>query len=114
MAISGPAFMVAHIILRMHGYYLGIHDEDEVFEILHKISDAKVDCDIWLIEQWLRRKTMTGGMPLSEAYPITAELAVQAVYDDILCPLDIVGGFLGAKPSDHPGPQLRHYSELCT
>jgi hypothetical protein len=57
---------------------------------------------------------MTGERPLSEAYPITAELAVQAVYDDILCPLDIVGGFLGAKPSDHPGPQLRHYSELCT
>ena len=57
MAISGPAFMVAHIILRMHGYYLGIHDEDEVFEILHKISDAKVDCDIWLIEQWLKKKS---------------------------------------------------------
>lgn len=51
------AFMVAHIILRMHGYYLGRHDEDEVFEILHKISDAKIDCDIGLIEQWLKKKS---------------------------------------------------------
>jgi death-on-curing protein len=51
------AFMVAHTILRMHGYYLGRHDEDEIFEILHKISDAKIDCDIRLIERWLKKKS---------------------------------------------------------
>lgn len=51
------AFMVAHTILRMHGYYLGRHDEDEIFEILHKISDAKTDCDIRLIERWLKKRS---------------------------------------------------------
>jgi hypothetical protein len=40
----------------MNGYYLGREDEDEIFEILHRISDAEIDCDIERIELWLKKK----------------------------------------------------------
>jgi hypothetical protein len=41
---------------------------------------------------------MAGGRPRSEVYPITAELTVPAVSDDILCLPDIAAGSPGAKP----------------
>lgn len=49
--------MVAHTILRINGYYLSRHDEDEILALLHKISDAEVDCDLELIERWVKRKS---------------------------------------------------------
>jgi len=50
------SFILAETILRMNGYYLGRHDEDEIFRALQKIADATVDCDVERIERWLKRK----------------------------------------------------------
>jgi death on curing protein len=51
------SFILAATILKMNGYYLGRQDEDEIFDALHKISDANVECDIERIEQWLKKKS---------------------------------------------------------
>jgi len=51
------SFVLAATILRMNSHYLGRRDEDEIFEALHKISDAETDCDIGSIEQWLKKKS---------------------------------------------------------
>jgi death-on-curing family protein len=51
------SFVLAATVLRMNSHYLGRSDEDEIFEALHKISDAEIDCDIECIEQWLKKKS---------------------------------------------------------
>ncbi|HQN31653.1 MAG TPA: type II toxin-antitoxin system death-on-curing family toxin [Methanothrix soehngenii] len=51
------SFALAATILNMNGYYLSPRDEDEIFIVLHKISDASISCDIKQIEGWLKRKS---------------------------------------------------------
>ncbi|HQF17340.1 MAG TPA: type II toxin-antitoxin system death-on-curing family toxin [Methanotrichaceae archaeon] len=51
------SFIVAAIILKMSGHYLGQQDHDEIYEALHKISDANADCRIEDIERWLKKKS---------------------------------------------------------
>lgn len=51
------AFVLAATILKVSGHYLGQQDEDEIYEALHKISNAEIDCDIEMIERWLRKKS---------------------------------------------------------
>jgi len=51
------SFVLAATILRMNSHYLGRQDEDEIYEALHKISDAEIDCDIERIEKWLKKKS---------------------------------------------------------
>jgi death on curing protein len=51
------AFVLAATILKMNGHYLGRQDEDEIYEALHKISDAEINCEIQYIEQWLKKKS---------------------------------------------------------
>ena len=42
---------------KVSGHYLGQQDEDEIYEALHKISNAETDCDIEMIERWLKKKS---------------------------------------------------------
>jgi death-on-curing protein len=51
------SFVLALMILRMNGHWVGIHEQEEFFEVLHKISDANVDCDVDRIGGWLRNKS---------------------------------------------------------
>lgn len=51
------SFTVAAIILRMNGHWIGKSEQDEFFEVLHKISDINVECDIKKIEIWLKNKS---------------------------------------------------------
>ena len=51
------SFILAETILRMNGFYLGRHDEDEIFRALHRIADATIECDVARIERWLRRRS---------------------------------------------------------
>jgi prophage maintenance system killer protein len=50
-------FTLAAIILKVNGHWLGRSDEDELFDVLHKISDATIKCDVSRIERWLKRKS---------------------------------------------------------
>ena len=50
-------FSLALTILRMNGHWIGIHEQEEFFEALHKISDANIDCDVERIECWLKKKS---------------------------------------------------------
>lgn len=47
------AFTLAAIILRIYGYRFDESDEDEIFDVLHKIANYK--CTSIRIEQWLRK-----------------------------------------------------------
>jgi death on curing protein len=51
------AFSLGAIILNLNGYFPSRYDEDEIFEVLHKISDATLDCDTKRIEKWLKKKS---------------------------------------------------------
>lgn len=51
------SFTLAATLLKVNGYYLGRQDEDEIFDALHKISDANVPCDTEEIEKWLKKKS---------------------------------------------------------
>lgn len=51
-------FTLAAIILRINGHWLGKGDQEEIFQVLHKISDANVDCDIQRIEEWLKTRSV--------------------------------------------------------
>jgi len=51
------SFIIAATILRLNGFFLNKSDEDEIFYVLNKISDAEIDCDLHQIEQWLKKKS---------------------------------------------------------
>lgn len=53
------SFVLAATILRMGGHYLGRQDEDEIYCVLHKISDSEIECDLQEIELWLKKKSKT-------------------------------------------------------
>lgn len=49
------AFTLAAIILRKYGYCFDEGDEDEIFDVLHKI--ANYECTSSRVERWLKRIT---------------------------------------------------------
>lgn len=51
------SFALAATILKMNGHYLGRSDEDDIFEVLHLVSNTEIDCDLERIELWLKRKS---------------------------------------------------------
>jgi prophage maintenance system killer protein len=50
-------FTIALMIMRMNGHWIGTGEQEEFFEVLHRISDANIDCDVERIERWLKNKS---------------------------------------------------------
>lgn len=53
------SFVLAATILKLNSHYLGRSDEDEIIDALQKISNSEVDCNVEIIEQWLKKKSKT-------------------------------------------------------
>lgn len=51
------AFVLAAMILRIYRYWIGKEDEEEIHQLLHKISNSDHECDVEDIKRWLKKKS---------------------------------------------------------